>query len=375
VHLIDARSDHHLWAQDYERDLRDIVALQSDVARGIANQIRIHMTPREQTRFDSARQVDPGAYEAYARGRYFWNKRTADGLHKAISYLNEAIQRDPGYALAHAALADTYNVAAIFGLLPSQDALSKAKIAATRALELDEGLAEAHASLARIHENLDWDWSAAEREFRRAIELNPGYATAHDWYATHLSAHGRHEEALAESNKAHQLDPFSLTINTSVGMVLAEGGQEDLAIERLRKTVEMDANFSYVHFQLGRTYLRRMAFAEAIAAFEKASALSPSMSRYSSALAHAYARAGRDTEAHQVLEDLARPSQGPQASWTELAIIHAGLGQSDQAFASLEKAYAQREWRLVRMKVEPMFDPLRADPRFGNLLRRMGLAP
>ena len=375
VHLIDARSDHHIWAENYERDLRDILTLQSEVAWAIANQIRIQMTPGEQTRFGLARQVNPAAYEAYARGRYFWNKRTADGLHKAIAYFNEAIERDPGYALAHAGLADTYNVVAIFGLLPSQDALSKAKIAATRALELDEGLAEAHTSLARIHENHDWDWSAAEREFRRAIELNPGYATAHDWYATYLSAHGRHEEALTESNKAHQLDPFSLTINTSVGMILAEGGREDLAIERLRKTVEMDANFSYVHFQFGRTYLRRKAFVEAIAEFQKASALSPTMSRYSSALAHAYARAGRNTEAHQVLEELARPSQEPHASWTEIAIIHAGFGQSDEAFASLEKAYAHREWRLVRMKVEPMFDPVRADPRFGKLLRRIGLPP
>jgi Tfp pilus assembly protein PilF len=240
-------------------------------------------------------------------------------------------------------------------------------------LELDEGLAEAHTSLARIHENHDWDWSAAEREFRRAIELNPGYATAHDWYATYLSAHGRHEEALAEVNKAHQLDLFSLTINTSVGMVLAEGGREDLAMERLRKTVEMDANFGYVHFQIGRTHLRRRAFADAIAEFQKASALSPTMSRYSSALAHSYARAGRNGEAHQVLAQLARSSHEPRASWTEIAIVQAGLGQSDEAFASLEKARAHRDWRLVRMKVEPMFDPVRADPRFGNLLRRIGL--
>jgi len=375
VHLIDARSDQHLWAENYERDLRDIVALQSEIARAIANQIRIQMTRGEQTRFALTAQVNPRAYEAYARGRYFWNKRTADGFHKAIAYFNEAIERDAGYALAHAGLADTYNLAAMYSVLPSEEALPKAKKAATRALELDEGLAEAHTALARIHENLDWDWSAAEREFRRAVELNPGYATAHHWYAEYLSAHGRHEEALVESNQAHQLDPFSLTINTSLGLILAEGGREDLAIERLRKTVEMDANFSYVHFQFGRTYLRRMAFVEAIDEFQKATALSPTMSRYASALAHAYARAGRNTEAHQVLDELTRSSHGPRASWTDIAIIRAGLGQSDQAFASLEKAYAHREWRLVRMRVEPMFDPVRADPRFGNLLRRIGLPP
>jgi tetratricopeptide (TPR) repeat protein len=272
-------------------------------------------------------------------------------------------------------LADTYNLAAMFSLLPSQEALPKGKKAATRALELDEGLAEAHTSLALTLENHDWDWSAAEREFNRAIELNPGYATAHQWYAQYLSAHGRHDEAMAEMSKAHQLDPFSLTINTGLGMVLAEGGREDLAIERLRKTVEMDANFSYVHFQFGRTYLRKMDFEKAIAEFQKASALSPSMSRYASALGHAYARAGRHSDAHQVLEQLAPSSDGLHASWTDIAIIHAGLGQSDQVFAALEKAHAHREWRLVRMKVEPMFDPVRADPRFGNLLHRIGLPP
>ena len=375
VYLIDARSDHHIWAKNYERDLSGIEALQSEVARAIANEIRIQMTPVERTRFALARPVNPGAYEAYARGRYFWNKRTADGFQKATAYFNEAIARDPGYALAHAGLADTYNLAAMFSLLPSQEALPKAKTAATRALELDEGLAEAHTSLALALENHDWDWSAAEREFNRAIELNPGYATAHQWYAQYLSAHLRHDEAMAEMSKAHQLDPFSLTINTGLGMVLAEGGREDLAIERLRKTVEMDANFSYVHFQFGRTYLRKMDFVEAIAEFQKARALSPSMSRYASALGHAYARAGRRSDAHQILEELQPSSDGLRAAWTDIAIIHAGLGQSDQAFAALEKAHAHREWRLVRMKVEPMFDPVRADPRFGNLLHRIGLPP
>jgi Tfp pilus assembly protein PilF len=331
------------------------------------------MTLGEQTRLASARQVNPVAFEAYARGRYFWNKRTADGIQKALAYFNEAIERDPGYALAHAGVGDTYNLLGLYGLLPAQESFPQAKKAAIRALELDDGLAEAHTSLARYYENYDWDWPAAEREFRRAIELNPGYATGHDWYATYLSAQGRHEEALAEGNKAHELDPYSLTINTSLGTTLAEAGQEDLAIERLHKTVEMDANFSYVHFQLGRTHLRKMAFAEAIAEFQKAAALSPTMTRYASALAHAYARAGRSAEAHQVLENLVRPSEGPGGSWTDLAIIHAGLGEADHAFAALEKAYAGREWRLARMKVEPMFDPVRTDPRFAGLLRRMGL--
>ncbi len=244
-----------------------------------------------------------------------------------------------------------------------------------RALELDGGVAEAHTSLARAYENYDWNWPAAEKEYRAAVERNPGYATGHDWYATYLSAQGRHEEALAEANKAHELDPFSLTINTTLGMALAEAGREDLGIERLRETVEMDANFSYVHFQLGRAYLRKRAFAEAIAEFQRAAALSPTMPRYASALAHAYGRAGRSAEALRILAELEQGSRGSNPSFSDIAIVQSGLGQNDQAFASLEKAVEHREWRLVRMKVEPMFDPLRTDPRFADLLSRIGLPP
>jgi len=373
--LIDGRSGRQIWAESYERDVRDVPALMSEMARSMADRIRIQLSPGEQGRFASVRQVNPLAYEAYARGRYFWNKRTAEGLRKALAYFDEAIHRDPGYALAYAGLGDTYNVLAIFGLLPSQEALPQAKRAAMRALELDGGLSEAHTSLARYYEDFDWDWPAAEKEYRAAIELNPGYATGHGWYSAYLSAQGRHEEALAESSKAHQLDPYSLTINVSLGMALAEAGREDLAIERLRKTLEMDANFGYAHFQLGRTYLRKRAFAEAIVEFQRAAALSPAMPRYASALAHAYGRAGNSVAAREILEQLEHGPRGPSFSWIDVAIAQAGLGQNDQAFASLEKALEQREWRLARMKVEPMFDPLRADPRFAGLLRRIGLSP
>ncbi len=375
VHLVDARSDRQLWAESYERDVRDIPALQGEMARAIADRIGIPLTPGEELRFASVRKVDPLAYEAYARGRYFWNKRTADGFQKALAYFNEAIERDPGYALAYAGLADTYNVLAIYDLSPSEDALPLARKAAMRALELDDGVAEAHTSLARYYEDYDRDWPAAEKEYRLAIELNPGYATGHDWYATFLSAQGRHEEALAESNKAHRLDPFSLTINTALGMALAEAGREELAVERLHGTLEMDAAFSYAHFQLGRTYLRMRAFADAVAEFQRAAALSPTMPRYASALAHAYGRAGRTAEALRILGELEHGSRRPGPSWTDIAIIEAGLGRNDRAFASLEKALDRRDWRLVRMKVEPMFDPLRSDPRFADLLRRIGLSP
>lgn len=375
VQLLDARSGRLLWAGSYERDVSDIPALQGALAREIADRVGIPLTAGERARLASARAVNPLAYEAYASGRFFWNKRTAAGFQKALVSFEEAVERDPGYALAYAGLADTYNLLAIYELLRSEDAFPKARRAAMRALELDDGLAEAHTSLARYYENYERDWRAAEHEYRLAIALDPGYATGHDWYATFLSAQGRHEEALAEAERAHRLDPFSLTINTTVGLALAEAGQAALAVDRLRKTVEMDPDFSYVHFQLGRAYLFERAYADALAEFRRAVVLSPTMGRYKAALGHACGRAGRSAEALRILEELERGSPGSERSWADVAIVRAGLGQSEQAFAALEEALAHREWRLVRMNVEPMFDPLRADPRFAAMLRRMGLPP
>jgi len=264
-----------------------------------------------------------------------------------------------------------------YALLPPKEAYAKAREAATKALALDDPLGEAHNALAILKGDYDWDWPGAEREFRRAIELNPGYATAHQWYGELLSVElGRHEEALAEIKRAQELDPLSLIINAVSGRTLLYAGRDDLAIEQLRKTLEIDPNFAFAHCFLGYAYLRKGAFAEAIAEFQRAITLSPNITQYKAGLGHAYGRAGKSAEARKLLSELKQRSKQRYVSWCDFAAIYAGLGEKDQAFAFLEKAYEQRDTRVVLWgKVHPLLDPLRSDPRFQDLLRRVGLPP
>ncbi len=373
--MIQAATDRHLWAESYERDLSNVLALESEVARAIASEIRVKVTPQEKVQLTSARAVNPEAFQLYLQGRYYWNKRTGEGFHKAIDYFNQAIEKDPNYALAYGGLADSYAGLGEYKLLPAKEAFPRAREAVERALELDETLAEAHTTLAEIKESYDWDWPGAGREFRRAIELNPGYPSAHQWYSAFLSFQGRHEEALAEGKRAQELDPLSLIINMDMGQKLTYAGQPDSAVEQLRKTVEMDTNFAQGHYAFGKAYLRKGNFAEAIVEFQKARTLSPNDTRYAGALGHAYARAGRNSEARKVLNELMAQSERRYVSWYSIACIYAGLEEKDEAFASLGKAYEQHDTGLVHLKVEPLLDPLRSDPRFQDLLRRVGLPP
>jgi TolB-like protein/DNA-binding winged helix-turn-helix (wHTH) protein/Tfp pilus assembly protein PilF len=371
--LIYAATDRHLWAESYEGSLRDVLDLQNKVATEIARKIKIQVTPEENTRLAIARPVDLEAHEAYLKGRYYLNQRTEKGFQQSVRYFNEATQKDSNYPLGYAGLADSYILLGEYSLLPAKEAFAKARTAATKALELDDSLAEAHNALAAVKVDYDWDWPGAEREFRRAIELNPGYATAHQWYAELLSQIGRHEEALAEIKLAEQLDPFSLIINVVHGDALRSAGQYDLAIEQLQKTLEIDPNFAHAHFHLGMTYLLKVAFADAIAEFQKAVSLSPNVTDYKGGLGYAYAVAGDRAEARKLLEELKARSKQSYVPWFYIAGIYAGLGEKDQAIANLEKAYEQHEQGLAVMKREPMFDPLRSDARFKELLRRMNL--
>jgi TolB-like protein/DNA-binding winged helix-turn-helix (wHTH) protein/Tfp pilus assembly protein PilF len=371
--LIYAPTDRHLWAESYEGSLRDVLALQNQVASAIAHEIKIKVTPQEEIRLASARPVNLEAHEAYLKGRYYLNKRTEHGFREAVEYFSEATQKDRNYALGYSGLADSYILLGEYSLLPAKEAFTKAREAAAKALELDDTLAEAHNAFAAVKVDYDWDWLGAEREFRRAIELNPGYATAHQWYAELLSELGRHGEALAEIKQAQELDPFSLIINAVNGDALRSAGQYDLAIEQLRNTLEIDPNFAHAHFHLGMTYLRKEAFAEAIAEFQRAAALSPNVTDYQGGLGYAYARAGKRAEARKVLDALKAQSQRRYVSWFYIAAIYAGLDEKNEAFACLEKAYEQREQGLAVINREPMFDPLRFDPRFQDLLRRIGL--
>src|SRR5438270_440350 len=270
--LIQAPADKHLWAESYEGNLRDTLALQKKVASAIAEQIRIELTPQEQAGLKKAKVVNPEAYEAYLKGRYFWNKRTADGLKAALAYFNQAIEEDPNYAQAHAGLADSYNLLGDweYGVLAPSEAYPKAKAAAIKALEQDNTLGEAHTSLAFSLDVFDWDWDSAEKEFGRAMELNPGYATAHQWYAWHLSEMARNSEAIAEMRKAEHLDPLSLIINADMAEILLVAHLNDEAIEQSRKTVEMDPNFAIAHYQLGQAFVQKHNYNEAIGEFQKA---------------------------------------------------------------------------------------------------------
>src|ERR1700733_9843211 len=308
--LIKAPADKHLWAESYEGDLRDTLALQEKVARAIAEQIRIEVTPQEQAKLMAAKTVDPDAYEAYLKGRYFWNKRTADGLKKAVDYFNQAITKDPSYAAAYSGLADSYALLGDwqYAVMNPKEAMPRAKAAAMKALELDDSLGEAHASLAFCLDGFDWNFEAGDREFRRAIELSPGYATGRHWYSWHLALLGRNSEAIAEMTKAENLDPLSLIINADLAELLLIAHFPDEATEQSRKTIEMDPNFAFAHNQLAQAYLEKQMFAEAIAELEKAIQISGGSPTFTANLARVYASANRKAEAVRLVNDLKRRS-------------------------------------------------------------------
>jgi TolB-like protein/DNA-binding winged helix-turn-helix (wHTH) protein/Tfp pilus assembly protein PilF len=374
VQLVDARTDRHIWAEDYNRDLRDVVAVQGDVARRIAEEIRITLTPEQRAELTSRHQINPEAYEAYLRGRYFWNRRTEEGMKKAIEYFEQSMDKDPNSPLAYDGLADCWLSLGWYGYLPPKETFPQAKAAAMKAMELDASLAEAHTSLAFASMNYDWDWSAAEREFQKAIELNPNYANAHHWYADYLSAVGRHQEAITESKRALELDPVSPIINAWLGWRYFFARQYDLAIEQYLKTLEMDPTFVPAHLVLGQGYEQKSMPEKAIDELQEAVSLSGGSSLYVSSLAHAYATAGRRAEAERLLRQMNERARHNYVPSFHIAIIHAGLGQRDQALVWLEKGYQERSAWMVWLKVDPRFDVLRSDPRFQDLLRRVGLS-
>ena len=371
--LIEASSDKHLWSQSYEGELRDTLALQNQVARAIADQIRIKLNPQEQAALKSARVVNPEAYESYLKGRYFWNKRTVEGLKVALAYFNQAIEEDPRYAQAFSGLADTYALLGDwqYAVMTPKEALPKAKAAAIKALELDGALGEAHNSLAFCLDGFDWDFNSAGKEFRRAIELNPGYATAHHWYAWHLSLLGRYEEAIAEMRKAENLDPLSLIINADLAELLVLAHFYDESIRQSSKTIEMDPNFALAHIQLAQAYLQKHMNDEAVAELQIATQLSAGSPTVMANLARAYAASGKGSEAMKLLSDLKKRSNSIYSHGSEIAVIYAALGDRDQAMNWLEKGYQERFNPGVLLR--PGFDPLRSDPRFQDLVRRIGL--
>ena len=371
--LVYAPADRQLWAESYERDLRDILGLQREVAKAVVDEIRIKVTPEEQMRLSRAPPVDSEAYDAYLKGQYYWETRSEEGLRKAISYFQEAIEKDPTSPRAYTGLADSYNALGSDRFLAPVEAFPKAKAAALEALQRDQNFAEAHASLAFAIWNYDYDWKKVETEYKRAIELNPGYATAYHWYSGYLLGMGRFAEAIAAVKKARELDPLSPRINANVGLVLYFARQYDQAIEELRSALRMDPNSEAPYAYLGSVYLGKRDYQEAIASFQKSKELLSDGGGADLNLAQAYALAGNRKEAQVLLSrSLARSDQNYESALL-IAKVYSALGEKESAFAWLDKAYMERSSLLPFLSVDPELDVLHPDPRFQDLLRRMGL--
>ena len=370
--LIRLPADEHIWAHSYEGDFRDTLVLQNQVAQAIANQIRV--TVSGQQRVQNPRAVNAQAYDSYLKGRYYWNKRTIEGLKEAINYFKQSISIDPGYAEAYSGLADSYALAGDWanGILPPSEAFPLAKAAANEALALNDRLAEAHTSLALVLDLYYWDWDAAEKQYALAINLNPGYAVAHEWYAWHLLLLGHSAEALFEMRRAESLDPVSPVIRSNLADVLTVCHLFEESVRQSRRTLALDPNFAIGHFHLAEALVQERQYEAAIAEFQQAIELSGHLALFDANLAHAYALSGRRADALKIAKDMeARLDLNPAAA--RIAIIYVGLGDLDQAMNWLNKAYDARF--NPEVLVRPTFDPLRSDARFRELRRRLGLPP
>jgi len=373
--LIHAATDRHVWVQTYTRDVRNVLDLQSEIAQAVAREVQIQMTPGEQARFTSRRPVQPKAYDNYLQGRYlYWNKRTEENLNKAIELFQNAIKEDAGYAPAYVGLADCYNALSVVQIsaLPPAEGRRRAEEAATKALELDSGLAEAYTALGYIN-HYNWNWTAAEQYFKRALELNPSYANAHNVYAGYLMSRGRIDESIAASNRARELDPFSLAISAQRGFLLENARRYDEAIEQLRAVTAMDPNHYQAYWVLGHTYAANGQFAEAVAAAEKAVQLSERAPGALGMLGLAYGLAERKADALKIVTELLELNKTRYVTPAALVNVYLGLGDKEQAFVWLEKAYQERSNYIAYLKVFPILDPIRNDRRFADLVKKVGL--
>ncbi len=373
VQLISVPDGKTLWAEKFDEQFTDIFAVQDSISEQVTRALTLELSGEERGLLTKRYTHNTEAYELYLKGRYFWNKRSQEGLRKGIEYFEKALGKDPTYALAYAGLADSYVLGG--GLrLPASTVMPKARSAAMRALELDDHLAEAHASLGLVRMAYDHDMAAAENEFQRAIEINPNYASARQWYADCLAVTGRIEEALREVEQARKLNPLSLIINRDKARIHYFARQYDQAIEQLQKTLDLNRNFAAAHFTLGFVYVQKGMHEEAIASFEKSVALIGDRSPIKASLGYAYAMSGNRDEALRVLDELQTKSKRGAAPAYEIAMIHIGLGNRDETLRWLEKAYEERSYRIIYIGADPIFDGLRPDPRFADLARRIGVA-
>lgn len=374
VDLVDTRTGAQLWGEEYDRKVSDVLAVKQDIAREVTEKLRLSLTGEQQEEMTSRDATNTEAYQFYLQGRYYWNKRTAEGINKAIEQFQRSVDKDPNYALAYVGLADCYLILEQYVGTPASELYPKAKAYVQRALVLDSSLAEAHASLGLINDSL-WLWDEAEREYKRAIELNPNYPTAHQWYSIHFEYLGRFDEQLVEIKRAQQLDPLSLIISTDLQELYLTLGDLNSALEQCRKTIQLDPYYPAGHADLGSVYLKQGREAEAFTEFQKAVELSGRSSDMLSSLGAGYAIAGKHAKALAVVKELEEKYAKHEAIGQNLARVYANLGDKDQAFAWLEKDFQARSGVLGRIRALTELEPLRSDPRFADLRRRMGLEP
>jgi TolB-like protein/Flp pilus assembly protein TadD len=373
MELIDVARESQLWGEQYRRKLTDIFELEEEISREISEKLRLRLSVEEKRRLSKRYTKNTEAYQLYLKGRYYTNKRTGEWIKKGIECFQQATDLDPAYALAYAGMADAYAfLASSTGGLPPTECYPKAKAAAMKALEIDDMLAEAHTSLGFAHLLYDWEFTEAEREFKRAIKLNPAYANAHDGYGFYLKATGQNEAAISECQRAQKLDPLSLYAPVSLGWAYYFARQYERAAEQGRKALEIDPRFDFAHWIVGLALAQQGRAEEAVASLNQAVILTGGAITFMAYLGYAYGLAGMRTEAQMVLEDLEETARQRYVPSYFFAIVYLGLSEHDQAFAYLERAFEERSGFLAYIKVEPMLDPLRDDPRFANLLKRVG---
>ena len=372
--FVDAEHDRVLWSKQYQWKLADAPSIQTQITQDITENLKMNLSGAQKSRLAQRATENGEAYQLYLRGRFYWNKRTAESVSKAMGYFQQAIDRDPNYALAYAGLADCYYVTFFNNFTISQaESAAKSRAAATKALELDPSLAESHVSMGQVLEYFDWGFDGAEREFRRALVINPGYSTGLQWYAELLENLGRYEESLAMIRRAQDADPFSLIVNAVHGQILSRSGRTKEAVAQFQKTFDLERNFPLGHFLFGLALVRDGKNAEAVKEFEQAVQFSPESSVYRSMLAYVYAQTGRIEEARKILGEIIQEAKSDRASWMDVAGIYAALGEKDHAFAALEMAFQRRDSRMTMLLTHEGLIPLRGDPRLSDLVRRVGL--
>jgi TolB-like protein/Tfp pilus assembly protein PilF len=371
--LIGTVPERHLWARSYERDLRDVLSLQGEIARSIADEVSAKLTPDVQARLTRARPVDPDAYRLYLQGRYQFSKRTLPAFEKSIQLFQHVLEKDPDNALAYAGLAESYGILPFYNGAMPKDVFPKAKAAALKALALDNSLAEAHAALGFVMLYWDWDWLATESELKRAIALKPSYVVGHHWYAEYLSAMGRHEQAIAETKRAQDLDPLSPLMSTIGASALWRARRYDEAIEQSRKTLELEPNYGLAHDGLALSYVEKGMYDQAMVEYAEAERLIGTP--FDAEKAYVYAMTGRKSEALKILDKIMEQWKQKETQALPIAYVYSGLRENEQALDWLEKAYEEHDPNMAFLNVRPWVDPLRSDPRFQDLLRRMNFPP